>query len=177
MAGRTPARASYARRASALLAAAIGIGGCLLTTPSATPPPSSQPPAVSAAPSVSTGASTPASASPVASGGALAPGTYARVTADGDGLRIRVSPKATATPIGALFVRDVVRIRADAGVSGGYHWYEVETVQTFNDQQLVGFVAGSRGDAIYLEAMSGPPSPTPVRSASPSANASASPSR
>jgi hypothetical protein len=85
-----------------------------------------------------------------------------------DGLRIRVSPKATATPIGALFFSDVVRIRSDAGEAGGYHWFEIETVQTANDLQLTGFIAGAKGAESYLEPMSGPPSPTPPRSASPS---------
>jgi hypothetical protein len=91
-----------------------------------------------------------------------------------DGLRIRVRPKADATPVGALFFSDVVKIRADAGSSGGYHWYEIETVQTVNDQQLTGFIAGSNGDTSYLEAMSGPPSPTPTRSASSSPSPSPS---
>jgi hypothetical protein len=91
-----------------------------------------------------------------------------------DGLRIRVSAKSDSIPVGALFFSDVVRIRNDAGVSGGIHWYEIETVQTVNDQQLTGFIAGSQGDTPYLEAMSGPPSPTPRRSASPSPSASPS---
>jgi hypothetical protein len=91
-------------------------------------------------------------------------------------LRIRVSPKTDATPVGALFFSDVVRIRSDAGVAGSVHWYEIETVQTVNDQQLTGFIAGLQGDTPYLEAMSGPPSPTPTRSASslPSASPSSS---
>jgi hypothetical protein len=117
------------------------------------------------------------SASAAATPGALGPGTYAKVVVDG--LRIRVSAKADATAVGALFFSDVVRIRADAGVSGGFHWYEIETIQTANDQHLTGYIAGAKGTTKYLEPMSGPPSPTPVRSASssPSApGASSSPS-
>jgi hypothetical protein len=77
--------------------------------------------------------------------------------------------------VGALFFSDVVRIRSDAGVAGSVHWYEIETVQTVNDQQLTGFIAGSQGDTPYLEPMSGPPSPTPTRSATTQPSSSASP--
>jgi hypothetical protein len=180
MAGRPRVRASHALGASALLALAMGTGGCVFGQPSETPGPSSSPPAASrspagsSAPSASAAGSVAASATPAAGGGPLAAGTYARVKVDG--LRIRVSAKATATPVGALFVDDVVQIRSDAGVSGGYHWYEIETVQTFNDQHQIGFIAGAKGAESYLEPMSGPPSPTPPRSASPSAKPSGSPS-
>jgi hypothetical protein len=160
-------------RALALLGLAVGVGGCLLGGPSQTPISSSGAPAASAPPSAPP-ASTVASAIPVASGGVLAPGTYARVSVDG--LKIRTAAKTTATAIGALFFSDVVLVRSDAGESGGYHWYEVETVQTFNDTHLVGFIAGAKGGESYLEAMPGPPSPSPTRSASPSAAPSASPS-
>jgi hypothetical protein len=105
------------------------------------------------------------SPTPTAPSGLVA-GAYARVTADG--LRIRVAARTNATPVGALFFGDVVKIRSDAASSGGYHWYEIETVQTANDQQLTGFIAGAKGDESYLEPMSGPPSPTPPRSPSPS---------
>lgn len=142
-----------------LLGACIGPFAAETPTPaSVSPTPrTSQPPSVSPHPSPSPSAV----ASP-----SLAPGTYARVSVDG--LRIRVSPKATATPIGALFFSDVVRIRSDAGIAGGYHWFEIETVQTTNDLQLTGFIAGAKGDEAYLTPMSGPPPPTPSRSASPS---------
>ena len=172
MARRSPFRASPARWAAAVAALAVTLGGCLLGGPSPTPVPSSRPPAVSTGPSASAVASVVPSASAAASAGPLAPGSYARVSVDG--LRIRTAAKAPATAIGSLFFSDVVRIRADAGVSGGYHWYEIETVQTFNDLSLTGFIAGAKGSESYLEPMSGPPSPTPPRSASPSAAASGS---
>lgn len=170
MAGRTSARASLARWAVAVAALAVIMGGCLLGEPSSTPVPSSSSPAASTGSSASAAASVVPSASVAASAGPLAPGSYARVAVDG--LKIRTSAKTAATAIGALFLSDVVRIRADAGVAGGYHWYEIETVQTFNDQQLIGFVAGSSATTAFLTPMSGPPSPTPARSASPSASPS-----
>lgn len=171
MAGRNPFRATPARWAAALAALAVTLGGCLLGGPSPTPVPSIQAPAVSTAPSASTASVAP-SRSAAASAGPLAPGSYARVSVDG--LRIRTGAKATATAIGSLFFSDVVRIRADAGIAGGYHWYEIETVQTANDLSLTGFIAGAKGGEAYLQPMSGPPSPTPPRSASPSAAASGS---
>jgi len=170
MAGRTAARASHARWAAAVAALAVTLGACLLDEPSSTPVPSSSPAAASSAASASAVASVLPSASAAVSAGPLAPGSYARVSVDG--LKIRTSAKIGATAIGALFFSDVVRIRADAGVAGGYHWYEIETVQTFNDQQLIGFVAGSSATTVFLTPMSGPPSPTPTRSASPSASPS-----
>ena len=177
MAGRTSFRAPSARWAAAVAALSVTLGGCLLGGPSPTPVPSSRPPAVSTAPSASTVASAVASASAPASAGPLAPGSYARVSVDG--LKIRTGAKTTATAIGALFFSDVVRIRADAGTAGGYHWFEIETVQTVNDLSLTGYIAGAKGSDSYLQPMSGPPSPTPPRSASPSAAASgsAAPSR
>jgi hypothetical protein len=157
----------------AWLAVAIALGGCSFGQASGTPQPSTAASAASrTAPASPSSVASPAqSASP--SGGALKPGTYARVSADG--LRIRVKAKATATPIGALFFSDVVRIRADGGVADGFHWYEIETIQTTNDLQLTGFVAGAKGDEAYLEAMPGPPSPTPPRSPSPSEVPSSTP--
>jgi hypothetical protein len=149
---------------AALLSACFGATGSPTPSPTATRP-ASQAASVQPSPSASVAAST----------APMAPGTYARVSVDG--LRIRVSPKASATAVGALFFSDVVRIRADAGEAGGFHWFEIETVQTANDEQLTGFIAGAKGDESYLEPMSGPPSPTPPRSpsASPHSGASESP--
>jgi hypothetical protein len=153
-----------------LLFALFLTSGCVIgsPTPSPTPLESTRPSdaAVTPTPSGSAAAS-PSAASPRA----LGPGTYAKVVVDG--LRIRVSAKSDATAVGALFFSDVVRIRADAGVSGGYHWYEIETIQTANDQHLTGYIAGSKGDTKYLEPMSGPPSASPVRS--PSSSPSSAP--
>ncbi len=168
-----PARVRLIRSQSGpgLLFALFLISGCVFgsPTPSPTPLESTRPSdaASTHATSDSAAVSPSAAASP-----ALGPGTYAKVV--GDGLRIRVSAKTDATAVGALSFSDVVRIRADAGVSGGYHWYEIETIQTTNDQHLTGYVAGAKGDTMYLEPMSGPPSPTPVRSPSTSPAASAS---
>jgi hypothetical protein len=167
-----PVRLIRAPSGPGLLFALFVTSGCVFgsPTPSPTPLESTRPSdaAVTPTPSGSAAASSSAAASPRA----LGPGTYARVVVDG--LRIRVSAKSDATAVGALFFSDVVRIRADAGVSGGYHWYEIETIQTANDQHLTGYIAGSKGDTKYLEPMSGPPSPTPVRSPSSSPAASAS---
>jgi hypothetical protein len=155
-----------------LLFALFLTSGCVSGSPTPSPTPVESIGPSDAAPTPAASSSPAVSASAAASPGALGPGTYAKVVVDG--LRIRVRPKADATAVGALFFSDVVRIRADAGVSGGYHWYEIETIQTANDQHLTGYMAGSKGDTKYLEPMAGPPSPTPVRSPSTSPAASAS---
>jgi hypothetical protein len=159
-----------AKPVTGLLSLLVLASGCLLGSPS---------PSATASASSSIAASTPrasssarASASTLASPGALGPGSYAKVLVDG--LRIRLKARADATAVGALFVNDVVRIRADAGVSGGIHWYEIETIQTGTDQHLTGYIAGATGDTAYLEAMSGPPTPKP--SATPTSSAGPSPS-
>lgn len=175
MRGPAASRALRAVAASAsLLVLAIVTSGCFFRaspTPSASTAPSG-----SGAPSASVQVSAPPSAAASASAApqALVPGVYARVKVDG--LRIRVAAKADATAVGALFLSDVVRIKADAGVAGGFHWYEVETIQTYNDQHLTGFIAGAKGDEPYLEVLAGTPAPTPTRSATPSLAASAPPS-
>jgi hypothetical protein len=161
-----------ARSGPGLLFALFLTSGCVFGSPTPSPTPVESTRPSDAAPTPSASGSAAASPSAAASLGSLGPGTYAKVV--GDGLRIRVSAKTDATAVGALSFSDVVRIRADAGVSGGYHWYEIETIQTANDQHLTGYVAGSKGDTKYLEPMSGPPSPTPVRSPSSSPAASAS---
>ncbi len=160
VAGRRPALAAVTVLTGALL------GGCLFgsPSPSASAPidvPSAQ--ATGSLPEASPSVAPTGSAEPT---GTLGPGTYAKVTVDG--LRVRISAKADATPVGALFFGDVVRIRANAGTAGGYSWYQVETVQTANDQPLLGYVAGAKGTDQYLEAMAGPPPPTPSHTPTPS---------
>ncbi len=162
----TPRRRGIAAVGVAGLAAALLLGGCLFgsPSPSASAPidvPSAQP--TGSVPEASASDGTPAS-SP--SGGTLSQGAYAKVIVDG--LRVRISAKADATPLGALFFGDVVRIRAEAGTAGGFTWYQVETVQTANDQPLLGYVAGAKGDTRYLEVMAGPPPPTPSHTPTPS---------
>jgi hypothetical protein len=156
-----------AGRAVVAIAAALLLGGCMFGSPSPSPTapidvPSTQP--TGSVPEASgTGG---ASSTPVPSAGALGEGTYAKVIVDG--LRVRISAKADATAVGALFFGDVVRIRSEAGTSGGFTWYQVESVQTANDQPLLGYVAGAKGDTPYLEAMAGPPPPTPSHTPTPS---------
>jgi len=160
-----------ARPATGLLSLLVVASGCLLGSPAPTATTSASSSIATTTPRASSSAR--ASASTVASPGTLGPGTYAKVLVDG--LRIRLKAKADATAVGALFVNDVVRIRADAGVSGGIHWYDIETIQTGSDQHLTGFIAGAKGGTAYLEAMSGPPPPkpsaTPRSSAAPTASA------
>ncbi len=148
------------------------LGGCLNGSPS----PSASAP-IDVASSLPTGSLPEASVSVAPSGsaepaGTMGPGIYAKVIVDG--LRVRIAAKADATPVGALFFGDVVRIRAEAGTSGGFTWYQVETVQTANDQPLLGYVAGAKGNTAYLEAMAGPPAPTPSHTPRPSPTPSAS---
>ncbi len=167
---RSRAPRAFAGSGAALVAAAALLSGCFGGSPSASP----SAPAVS--PSAATGSASvsqaPASASVAPAGGELGVGTYAQVMVDG--LRVRVSAKASATPVGALFFGDVVRIRAKAGEAGGYTWYEVESFQTANDQPVTGYVAGAKGDTAYLKALAGKPSPTPSRSPTPRPTASPS---
>ena len=139
------------------------LGGCFGGTPSPSATVSAAPPSLAASgslPEASPSGDSGATSEP--SAGELTKGTYAQVMVDG--LRVRVSAKADATPVGALFFGDVVRIRAAAGTSGGYTWYEVESFHTANDQPVTGFVAGAKGGTAYLKALAGKPSPTPSRS-------------
>jgi hypothetical protein len=169
-------RSGRVRLLAAMLAAVAVLGaGCLFNsaspTPAATVTPTDLTPTLapgSGAPSTAVTAA--GTASPAPSG--LAAGIYARVTVDG--LRVRISAKADATPIGALFFGDVVLVRSDAGVVGGLHWWEIETYQTANDQRLLGFVAAGANGQAFLEALPGKPSPTPAPTATPIAAPSAS---
>lgn len=156
----------------ASLALVALLAGCFggSPSPSASAPldvPSAQPTGSVPEPSASAATSAPA-----ASGGPLSEGSYAKVLVDG--LRVRTDPKADATAVGALFFGDVVRIRSKATTAGGYTWYQVETVQTANDQPLLGYVAGAKGSTPYLEAMAGPPPPTPSHTPTPSPQPSGS---
>lgn len=168
--------ARRAVRGLAAVAALLVLGGCLFGSPSPSPSvpidvPSAQP--TGSLPQASASAAGSGSETPAPSGGKLSEGTYAKVIVDG--LRVRISAKADATPVGALFFGDVVRIRGEAGTSGGFTWYQVETVQTANDQPLLGYVAGAKGDTPYLQAMAGPPPPTPSHTPTPSPAPSGSP--
>ncbi len=158
--------------AAAAACAALLLGGCLNGSPSPSAPASVE--IVSTAPTGSLPEASP-SVAPTGSAeptGTLGPGTYARVAVDG--LRVRIAAKADATAVGALFFGDVVRIRSTAGTNGGYTWYQVETVQTANDQPLLGYIAGAKGGSSYLEALAGPPAPTPSHTPTPSPAASGS---
>ncbi len=156
-------------RALAAVGGSILLGGCLFGSPSPSASPSASAPidVPSAQPTGSVPEASASAGSPSSpSGGTLGQGTYAKVIVDG--LRVRISAKADATAVGALFFGDVVRIRAEAGTSGGFTWYQVETVQTANDQPLLGYVAGAKGATPFLEAMAGPPPPTPSHTPTPS---------
>ncbi len=159
-------------RALASLAALLLLGGCFGGSPSPSASATVEVPSAQASGSVPEVSASAEASAPAPSGGKLTQGTYARVIVDG--LRVRISAKADATAVGALFFGDVVRIRATAGTSGGFTWYQVESVQTANDQPLLGYVAGAKGATPYLEAMAGPPPPTPPHTPTPSPAPSAS---
>jgi hypothetical protein len=159
-------------RALASLAALLLLGGCFGGSPSPSASATAEVPSAQASGSVPEVSASAEASAPAPSGGKLTQGTYARVIVDG--LRVRISAKADATAVGALFFGDVVRIRATAGTSGGFTWYQVESVQTANDQPLLGYVAGAKGATAYLEAMAGPPPPTPPHTPTPSPAPSAS---
>ncbi len=151
-----------ARILSAVAVLAL-LGGCFGGSPSPSASGSARPPTAAASgslPEASPSGEGGATSEP--SAGELTKGTYAQVVVDG--LRVRVSAKADATPVGALFFGDVVRIRGEAGTAGGYTWYEIESFHTANDQPVTGFVAGAKGGTAYLKALAGKPSPTPSRS-------------
>jgi hypothetical protein len=157
---------------AAFAGTALFLGGCLNGAPSPSASAPIDTPSVAPAGSLPEASASVAPTGSVAPAGTLGAGIYAKVIVDG--LRVRIAAKADATPVGALFFGDVVRIRAAAGTVGGFTWYQVETVQTANDQPLLGYVAGAHGSDAYLQAMAGPPPPTPSHTPTPSPAPSAS---
>jgi hypothetical protein len=168
MAAATPKASPHRpwRLASGLLSLLVLTSGCLLGSPSPTPSLAASPTVSVSTPKAS--ASGTPHASVAASPRALGPGVYAKVLVDG--LRVRLSPRAKSTPVGALFTGDVVLIKSGVTQADGYSWYQVDAVQTANGGSLSGYIAGAKGSEQYLQAMAGPPSPTPSPTARPSAS-------
>lgn len=100
----------------------------------------------------------------------MSAGSYAEVVADG--VRVRVQPSLDATPVGALYNGDVVRIIEPAFVAEGLAWYRVESVVTQSGESVSGYMAAGSGDQVYLVPTTAPPPPTPTPSPSPSPTAS-----